>query len=725
MNTRAFIVEYVTIIVKGRNMGNYNENDIVQQRGAERIRLRPASMLGSASLSGARHGFTEIYGNALDEASTGFGDKLEVVYYEDGAISVRDYGRGVPIGWNEKEANWNWHIIYNELYGGGKYDNHQAKLRAITNWDNFDESAFNYLYSVGLNGLGAASTQYTSEYFTVKSYKSGVCTEMNFKAGLPIIDGVPTNVHVGEHDMKQYAPSTYPTEEADGTLIKWKPDIKVFDNVNIGGDWLYEVCKDIAYVAKMNLHFENHQTGFVDDIKAGTIVDLVLANNVENAVLDSVGNPVVYDINNFAHGLSSVEGKEFLWVCKANVAIEYVKERPNVACYHNSVKMKYGVQYDAVYAALDKFFTDIAKQKGIKKLVRDDYVNNFSVIVSSYSNYASFRNQTKDQVTNDFIFDIVYNSISSYLMREYGKGSKVLTETIDSVITAAQTRIAIQEYSSHHKEVNKLAKSKDPNKFSTCKAYMRKDYANTELWIAEGDSASGAITKARNSDFQAVFPVRGKCLNVLKSSVDKILKNKEIRDIFGLLGTGMDLGHDGLFDISQLKFNKIIFATDADEDGFQIRVLLFLIFYKLAPEIIRQGHIYIAETPRFEVKLKTGESLYAKTGAELDKITSEHGDSIRGITRFKGLGEADPPMLRETTVHPKTRSLVSLQTSLQNQTEHDVVDALFGMDKHCLRRSILTEVLGEEIVESLGEGGLQFDAEELDQEDEESEDQAV
>lgn len=689
-------------------MSQYNENDIVQQRGAVRIRLRPASMLGDASLAGARHGFTEIYGNALDEASTGYGDTLEVTYYEDGAISVRDYGRGVPIGWNDKESNWNWHIIYNELFGGGKYDTHQAKLAAIIDWSKFDESQYNYLYSVGLNGLGAASTQYTSEFFSVKSYKNGVCTEMDFDSGLPIINGVPTNVHVGEHDMKDYAPVSYPTQEANGTLIKWKPDARVFDNVNVGGDWLFSICKDIAYVAKMNLVFENKQTGFKETIPAGTIVDLLCLNNTDNALLDSNEKPTIYDIKNFTHGLTNVEGKPFVWVCKANVVIEFIKDKPKLTCYHNSIKMQYGVQYDAVYAAFDKFFLDIAKQNGIKKLVRDDYESCFSVIVSSYSNCPTFKGQTKDTVSNDFIYKIVYDSITSYLARELGKGSKALTNTIESVVSAAQTRIAIQEYSAQIKEAKKLSKGKDPNKFSTCKAYMRKDYANAELWITEGDSASGAITKARNSDFQAVFPVRGKCLNVLKSSMDKILKNKEIKEIFSLLGTGMDLGHENMFDISQLKFNKIIFATDADEDGFQIRVLLFLIFYKLAPDIIRKGHIYVAETPRFEVKLKNGDSAYAKTNVELDKIVALNNGDVRGITRFKGLGEANPPMLRATTVHPSTRSLVSLQTSLMNETEHDIIDALFGMDKNLLRRSILTEVLGEDIVSSLGENGLQF-----------------
>lgn len=169
----------------------YDDSSIDQLLGAERIRKRPASMLGSSGLAGARHGFTEIYGNALDEHSAGYGNRLDVVYYKDGSISLRDYGRGVPLGWNDKDKikNWNWHIIYNELYGGGKYETNQEALKAITDWDSFDPTAFNYLFSVGLNGLGAASTQYTSEFFEVKSYRDGKCTSRSFERGIPLVNG--------------------------------------------------------------------------------------------------------------------------------------------------------------------------------------------------------------------------------------------------------------------------------------------------------------------------------------------------------------------------------------------------------------------------------------------------------------------------------------------------------------------------------------------------------
>lgn len=687
---------------------DYNDESIKALKGAVRIRKRPASMLGSSGLAGARHGFTEIYGNALDEVSSGYGDKLEVTYYKDGGLSVRDFGRGVPIGWNEGQGHWNWHLVFNELYGGSKYDNGQDYLRSITDWNSFDEQKVNYLYSVGLNGLGAASTQYTSEYFDVRSFRDGVCTEMHFKKGIPIINGAPLDVYSEEYNIEDLAPKTSKTDEPNGTFIKWRPDDDVFTDTDIGGDWLYDVCRDIAYVAHIDLVFKNEKTGKEVFIAKGNLSDLLRNKYATKLVTDEAGEPLIYSQHGFRHGSTRVEGKDFIWVCKADVAIAYTKACVPLRCYHNSVKMSGGAQYNGANAAISSFFDGIAKQRGIR-LETSDYDDAFTVAVSSYSNYASFKGQTKDEVDNNFIYTIVYDLVYDKLMLEYGKGTPALMAVVERVMQTASDRIASREQMLLAREVKKVTKAKDPSKFSTCKAYMRKDYSITELWITEGDSAAGAVKQARNAEFQAILPVRGKCLNVLKCGFDKIVKSDVIKNIFSLLGTGMDTGADGSFDISALKFDKIIFATDADEDGFQIRVLLFLIFYRLAPELLKQGHVYVAETPRFEIKLTNGEAVFAKTDIERDELLNQYAGQVRAVNRFKGLGEVNADVLRKTTVHPDTRNLVPLTVDFADDATRDLIDALFGADKYSQRKTILTEVLGKDVADMLEKNALLID----------------
>lgn len=695
-------------MLDGARQNSYNDDSIKALKGAVRIRKRPASMLGSSGLAGARHGFTEIYGNALDEVSSGYGDKLEVTYYEDGGVSVRDFGRGVPIGWNAGQGHWNWHLVYNELYGGAKYDNGQEYLRSIRDWATFDERKVNYLYSVGLNGLGAASTQYTSEYFDVYSHRDGVRTEMHFKKGIPIINGEPLDIYVNDFNMDDLAPKTSETDEPNGTLIKWRPDDDVFTDTDIGSDWLYDVCKDIAYVAHVDLLFKNEVTGKEELIKAGTLADLLESKYSGKLLRDEDGNSIVFNQHGFDHGTARVEGADFIWVCKADVSIAFTKSKAEPCCYHNSVRMGGGAQYDGITAALHEFFSQEGKRRGIK-LEASDYADAFAVAVSSYSNYASFKGQTKDEVDNYFIYSLVRSLVYDKLVLEYSKGNPYITEVVERVMNEAMARIATKEAMALAREVKKATKGKTPEKFATCKAFMRKDYGVCELWITEGDSASGAVKQARNSDFQAVIPIQGKFLNVLKCGFDKIVKSSVISNIFSLLDTGMDTGADGSFDISRLRFDKIIFATDADEDGFQIRVLLFLVFYKLAPRLLTEGHVYIAETPRFEIQLTDGTCIYAKTDVERDSLVEENVGRVRNISRFKGLGEVNSDVLRKTTVHPDTRNLVPLTMDIMDDTSRDLIDALFGADKYHQRKEILIQLLGEDVVDMLEANALMIE----------------
>lgn len=704
----------------------YDDDSVRLQKGEKRIRLRPASMLGSDGLDGARHGFTEIYGNALDEASTGNGTRLDIVYYKDGAISVRDYGRGVPLGWNSKEKHWNWHCVYNELYGGAKYDAYQEQLKAITDWASFNDKDYNYLYSVGLNGLGAASTQYTSEFFEVKSFRNGECKSRSFRKGRPIVNGEPINLFSG--DWTTDAISAIPeeiskTDEPDGTYVYWKPDIEVFSNVDIGAQWLIEKCEDIAKIAGIDINFKDETTGQEYNFTRGTVADLITTKN--NVKKDDEGQPIIYRVNNFVHGVTKVDkgNREIVYVAKCDIAFAPIEGgHANISCYHNSVQMTWGSQYDAVKGAISNFFASKAKLKGVK-LELSDYENEFGVVVSSYSNYASFRGQTKDAVDNSFIYSMIANVITEKLETEYGKGNRIIVDAVEQVIREAEIRLAQKETAKIMREANKVKKEKAPEKFVSCDAYENKQYDKAELWICEGDSAKGSVKSARNKTFQAIYPIRGKGINVAKATLDKVLKNKEIREIFALIGTGFDLNIKGekTFNIDDLKFDKIIFATDADEDGYQIRVLLFLTFYKLAPQLIQTGHVYIAETPRFRIDLTDGTYKYAKDDRERDKILKDFAGRIKKVSRFKGLGEVNPDILRETTVHPDGRNLIPINIDLSNQQECDLIDAVFGADKYKQRKNIITSVLGCDIQDIMDDTALivQDDNEELEDSDEE------
>lgn len=679
------------------NSAKYGDDSIDQLLGAERVRRRPAAMLGSSGIDGARHGFTEIYGNALDEATSGYGDRLDVCYYADGSVSVRDYGRGVPLGWNDKLRSWNWHIIYNELYGGGKYTKNQEELHKVSDWSKFNELDYNYLYSVGLNGLGAASTQYTSEFFEVHSFRDGKVTKVRFEKGLPIINGKPVNVFREQVNMEDLAPVVEDTDEPNGTFVKWKPDADVFTDTNITGKWLLETCEGITNVAHINLNFKDEQTGTEVSIPAGDLATLIKNVGGNRLHFDADDEPVIFSGEAFNHGTTKVEQDEhYIWVCRVNFAMGITDSNVPNRCYHNAVKMSSGIQYEAVNYAIKRFFDDIARTRGIK-LEYSDYANVFTVAVSSYSNYASFRSQTKDAVDNDFIYDLIADAILRKLNFELGKGNKQLLEVIERVMSEAQTRITIREYANQVRLAKKAAKtSKEPEKFMTCRAYRDKRYDEAELWITEGDSAGGAVGMARNSDFQAVIPVRGKFLNVLKASLDKILKNGVISDITSTIGTGMDIG-EGLFDASACRFNKIIIATDADVDGFQIRVLLFNLFYRLMPQLLVDGKVYIAETPRFEIVLYDGTREYARDDKERDQIIAENAGNIRTVNRFKGLGEMDADVLRETTVHPATRRLIPVTLDLKDKLTTDLIDAMFGADKEHRRKTLLIEALGADV----------------------------
>lgn len=648
----------------------YDDNSISQLKGAERVRLRPEALLGSKGIDGARHGIYEIVGNATDEQLAGYGNKLDISLYEDGSVSVRDYGRGVPLGWNEKERNWNYYLIYEELYAGGKYGDNQEFLRSITDWGNFKVTDVPYLFKVGLNGLGAAATQCTSEYCIVESYRDGVMRRMDYKNGNHCLDSL-----IEEK-----------TDKENGTFVKWKPDIRVFTDVNIGSKWIDKLCKSLAYVSGFDVSFDNK--GTVKEYKGSSI---------EEEMQRSTGFCLM--AHNFTH---EVDNAGDVCVCFADVAIG-IGGRGN-EFFHNKVEVKGGVHTEAVNSAQYSFFDKIFKGMGMK-VSSSDYSGKLSFIVSSLSNKVSYRGQTKDSLDDTYVFNCIAYAIYDILETEYAKGSQWLMDIVEEIQRNIENRMAVAELSKNLREVEKASKKgKASEKFRTCEAYG-KNSEEVEFWIMEGDSAGNSFKYARDQRYQCFLTIRGKSLNVFKSTLDRLIANREIRDIISVLGCGVELGIDDFdsFDIRKLRVGKIIFASDADIDGLHIRMLLFLIFYKLFPELLVQGKVYVAQTPLHVINLKNDTSVYCMTDEERNAKIKEIGmGNIKSIDRFKGLGEVNANQLWDTTVNPETRTLIPIKIDRNDTDIYDVIECLFGKSTDRRKRTILGSMLGEDYDSVMG-----------------------
>lgn len=645
----------------------YDDSSISQLKGADRVRKRPEALLGSRGLDGAIHTIQEIIGNATDERLAGYGDKIEIGYHEDGSISIRDYGRGVPLGWNDKEQNWNYLLIYSELYAGGKYSDNQQILRHIDDnglWDDFRMEDYPYLISIGLNGLGAAATQYSSEYFTVISYRDGKASRMDFRRGVAVLDEL----------------EVFDTDEPNGTYIKWKPDNEVFTDINIPDKWFENTCKSLAFVSGFNVVLNIR--GNVREYKASTVADVMEADT-GNCISNHAFKHIIDNTNDIC-------------ICDVEVAIGPNGRQQDY--YHNKVSIRGGAHAQGVYSALARFFHSVSSDRGIKINERD-YAGKFSVIVSTLANKASLRNQTKDSIDDAWISDLICDTVYDSLSKAYARATGWLIGIVEEVISNAQNRIALAEMSKSLKEVQKATtKHKASNKFVTCRSYEDgKRKAETEFLIVEGDSAGGNVVQARNADYQCLLKIRGKSLNVFKAPLQRLIANREILDMISILGCGVDLGIDDFesFNLDKLKVGKVIFCSDADVDGLHIRVLLFVIMYKLFPKLLSNGNVYVAETPLYVINLKNGESVYCMNNAELEEKQNEIGSSnIRTIDRFKGLGECDSKVLWETTLNPETRSLRQIKIDPEDTDIYEALEVLFGKSTDIRKKAILGSMLG-------------------------------
>lgn len=635
---------------------SYGDQSIKSLKGADRVRKRPAVIFGSDDIVGCQHSFIEILANAVDEAREGYGDKIIVKKYLDHSIEVEDFGRGVPLGFNEKENRWNWELVFCELYAGGKYDN------------NNKNSA--YEFSLGLNGLGATATQYSAEYMNVKSYNGKTVSEMNFKSGNP----------KGELFVADIIPAV--TNKRRGTIIKWRPDLKVFKEIDIKSDFFEATLRRQAFVnagikfifeeefnngrfVKKEFYYEKGVADYINEITEGIAVTQPVLWSMETKGRDREDMP-------------DYKLKAEITFCFAKSGLaEY---------YHNSSFLEYGGAPDkavksAFTYAIDKYIKSHNKyNKNESKISFADIVENLAVIVNSSSTQTSYENQTKKAITNAFIqkalTEFIKTQLELYLTENQSAANAIVNQVLinkRAKESAEKAKIDIKKKLSGTMDVSNRVE-----KFVTCRS---KDPEIREVYIVEGDSAMSSCKLGRDAEFQAIIPIRGKTLNCMKSSYDKIFASDIIVDLLKVIGCGVEVQTSKKSDLSSfnlkaLKWNKIIICTDADEDGFQIRTLLLTMFYRLLPTLIESGKIFIAESPLFEINC-AGETYFAYNEQEKREILAKIDGKKYTIQRSKGLGENEPDMMWRTTMCPSTRRLIAVTPADAEETAR-MFDVLLG-----------------------------------------------
>ena len=625
----------------------YNEQSIRSLKGADRVRKRPAVIFGSDGLEGCQHTFLEILANSVDEAREGYGDKILTTVKKNREISVEDFGRGVPLGYNEKEERYNWELIFCELYAGGKYDN------------NSEDGA--YEYSLGLNGLGACATQYSSEYMHVASFNGKLVSEMDFRKGEAV--GELSTREIEKADKKK-----------NGTVITWKPDLEVFTDIAIPKEFFESTLRRQAVVnagIRFHLRYETDD-GFEESeyFYEKGIGDYIREITDGNAMTE----PVVFSME--TKGRDRDDKPEYK--LKAEVAFCVSKTTNTTEYYHNSSFLEHGGSPDkavrtAFVYAVDRYLKAQGKyNKNEDKITFADVAENLVVIVNSASTQTSYENQTKKAITNVFITRALTDFLKQKLEIYFTENTTAATTFATQVLISKRSRekaelTKIDTAAILSKGSTDLARSVE--KFVACRS---KDKTVRELYIVEGDSAMTSCKLGRDAEFQAIIPVRGKTLNCLKSSYARIFESPIITDLLRVIGCGVEItdrkedrgggksrSELGNFDWERLNWSKIIICTDADEDGFQIRTLILTLFYRLLPTLIERGKIYIAESPLFEITTKT-DTYFAYNEVEKTEILAKLGDTKYTLQRSKGLGENEPDMMWQTTMNPATRRLIAV-----------------------------------------------------------------
>ncbi len=632
----------------------YNNESITSLKGADRVRKRPAVIFGSDGLDGCEHTVFEILSNSIDEAREGFGSKIILTRYNDLSIEVEDFGRGCPVDYNQNEQCFNWELIYCELYAGGKYQN---------------DADSNYEFSLGLNGLGSCATQYSSEYMDVTVHRDGFEYNLHFEKG----------ENVGGLDKKPYK------GRQTGTKHRWRPDLEVFTDINIPVEYYRDVLKRQAIVNKgLTFVFRNQLANgsFEEEV-------ILYENGIVDYVAEAAGADTFCDIQYWeAERVGRDRADKPDYKVKMSVAVTFSNKVQLTEYYHNSSFLEYGGSPErAIRQAFTSYLDSYLKQnnkylKNENKITYNDVADCLLLVSSSFSTQTSYENQTKKAITNKFIYEAMTEFLKHQLEIFSLENPDAMNKVCEQVLinkrsreNAEKTRLNIKSKLSGGTDLTSRVQ-----KFVDCRT---KDLSRRELYIVEGDSALGSVKLGRDAEFQAVIPVRGKILNCLKAEFNKIFANEIITDLMKILGCGVEVttkANKDLsnFDLSALRWNKVIICTDADVDGYHIRTQILAMLYRLAPTLIKEGYVYIAESPLFEIESK-GKTYFAYTEKEKQEILQKIGTAKHTLQRSKGLGENQPEMMWMTTMNPQTRRLIRVSWEDAKHTM-EMFDILLGDD---------------------------------------------
>lgn len=639
---------------KGRSVSmakkqqDYGNESITMLKGPDKVRKRPGVIFGSDGLDGCEHSVFEVISNSIDEARSGYGNKIIITKYNDNTIEVEDFGRGCPVDYNKSEERFNWELVYCELYAGGKYD----------------DSSDMYEYSLGLNGLGLCATQFSSEFMDVEIIRDGYKYNLHFEKG----------ENIGGLQKEKTS------KKQTGTKTKWKPDLDVFTDINVRDEYFQDVLKRQA-VVNPNLLFiyrfqkedgsfeekefiyENGITDYVNEIAAGENL-----TSVQNWSADRVGRD------------REDKGE---YKVKMEFALTFSNKIKKIEYYHNSSFLEHGGSPEravkqAFVSQIDAYLKQNNKYlKNEKKITFDDVEDCLILVSSSFSTQTSYENQTKKAITNKFIYEtmteFLKHQLEIYFIENPDEALKIAEQVMvnkRSRENAEKTRLNLKKKLAGTIDLSNMVK-----KFVDCRT---KDVSRRELYIVEGDSALGAVKLAREAEFQAVIPIRGKILNCLKADYVKIFKNDIITDLIKVLGCGVEVSSKANKDISSFnlenfRWSKVVICTDADVDGFQIRTLILTMLYRLTPTLIEKGYVYIAESPLFEITTKD-KTYFAYNEKEKTDILEMIGNKKFTLQRSKGLGENEPEMMSLTTMNPETRRLIKVSPA-----DIEATTAMFDM----------------------------------------------
>ena len=632
---------------------DYGNESIAMLKGADRVRKRPAVIFGSDGLDGCEHSIFEVISNSIDEAREGYGSKIIITHYRNNDIEVEDFGRGCPVDFNNNEKRYNWELVYCELYAGGKYDS----------------AAESYEYSLGLNGLGLCSTQYSSEFMDVEVIRDGFKYNLHFEKG----------ENVG--GLKKEACKKKQT----GTKTRWRPDLEVFTDIAVSDDYFHDIIKRQA-VVNPNILFvfrsENEAGGFNE-------TEYIYENGITDYVNEIAGGNAMTTVQ---HWTAEKRGKDredkLEYKVKLDVALTFSNKVKLTEYYHNSSFLEHGGSPEeavkrAFVAQIDAYIKSVnGYQKNEGKITYNDVEECLVLVSSSFSTQTSYANQTKKAITNKFIreamTEFLRHQLEVYFIENPDEAQKISEQILinkRSRENAEKVRLNVKK-----KLTGTIDLANMVEKFVDCRT---KDVSRREIYIVEGDSALGSVKLARDAEFQAVIPVRGKILNCLKADYAKIFKSEIITDLIKVLGCGVEVTSKAnkelsTFNIENFRWSKIVICTDADVDGFQIRTLILTMLYRLTPTLISEGYVYIAESPLFEINTKE-KTYFAYTEQEKQRILNEIGDKKHTIQRSKGLGENEPDMMSLTTMNPDTRRLIKVTVNDIKESA-EIFEMLLGDD---------------------------------------------